>query len=185
MKNTILKTIGGAALAILMMTIFAQVRVSAQQQEDLIASEEKSGEQTSDEDLATRRNNTRRLEGVWNHTNIRRNCATGDAIQTFAVMHTYMRGGTMSDWGTGSPPSLRSNGQGIWNYQSNRRFTTAFQFFRFNADGTYAGKQVVREQIQLSHDGNSYNASATAQVFDAGGNVIANNCSTGIAVRFE
>jgi len=182
MKNIFLKVIGGAALAILMLVMFAQVQVSAQ--EDIV-NEEKSVEQTQEEDLSLQRRNARALEGVWNHTNTRRNCATGEAIQTFAVMHTYMRGGTMSDWGAGSPPSLRSNGQGIWNYQSRRHYITAFQFFRFNADGTYAGKQVVREQIQLSRDGNSYNASATAQVFDAGGNVIANNCSTGTATRFE
>jgi hypothetical protein len=182
MKNTITKTIG-MMLAILMLTVFTQISATAQ--EDIV-NEEKSVEQTQEEeDLSLQRRNARALEGVWNHTNTRRNCATGEAIQTFAVMHTYMRGGTMSDWGAGSPPSLRSKGQGIWNYQSRRNYITAFQFFRFNADGTYAGKQVVREQIQLSSSGNSYNATATAQVFDAGGNVIANNCSTGTATRFE
>jgi len=181
MKNSMLKTIG-MMLAILMLTVFTQISVFAQ---DEIITEEKSVEQTQEEDATMRRENTRALEGVWNHTNTRRNCTTGEAIQSFAVMHTYMRGGTMSDWGAGTPPSLRSNGQGIWNYQSQRKYTTAFQFFRFNSDGTYAGKQVVRERIQLSPDGNSYTASATAQVFDAVGNVIANNCSTGTATRFD
>lgn len=169
-------------LAILMLTVFTQISASAQENAVI---DEKSVEQTQEEDSSLKRKNARALEGVWNHTNTRRNCATGEAIQTFAVMHTYMRGGTMSDWGAGTPPSLRSNGQGIWNYQSSRNYTTAFQFFRFNPDGTYAGKQVVREQIQLSSDGKSYTATATAQVFDAGGNVIANNCSTGTATRFE
>ena len=182
MKNKMLKTIGTAALAFLMMVMFAQISASAQ--EDIV-NDEKSVEQTQEEDLSLQSRNARALEGVWNHTNTRRNCATGEAIQTFAVMHTYMRGGTMSDWGAGNPPSLRSNGQGIWHYESRRLYTTAFQFFRFNADGTFAGKQVVREEIQLSQDGNSYNATATAQVFDSSGNVIANNCSTGTATRFE
>src|SRR5829696_9986936 len=174
MKNTILKTMG-TTLAILMLAVFTQISVSAQEN---IISEEKSVERAQ-ENLSLEGGNPRGLEGVWNHTNTRRNCTTGDAIQTFAVMHTYMRGGTMSDWGAGNPPSLRSNGQGIWSYESRGIYTTAFQFFRFNADGTFAGKQVVREQIQLSHDGNSYNASATEQVFDVNGNVIANNCSNG------
>ncbi len=181
MRTTQFKTIARATLAILMLAIFAQSPVFAQDQAD----EQQSEEQTQQEELSLQRTNARALEGVWNHTNTRRNCATGEAIQTFAVMHTYMRGGTMSDWGAGMPPSLRSNGQGIWDYQTRRQYTTAFQFFRFNADGTYAGKQVVRERIRLSLDGNSYRASATAQVFDAGGNVIANNCSTGTATRFQ
>ena len=179
MKNTFLRSIGGAALAILMLAMFAQVQISAQD-----IDEDKTEEQLR-QDLSAARGRARALEGVWNHINTRRNCTTGDAIQTFAVMHTYMRGGTMSDWGAGSPPSLRSNGQGIWSYKSRGQYATAFQFFRFNADGTYAGKQVVREQIQLSHDGNSYTATATAQILDVNGNVIQNNCSSGTATRFD
>jgi hypothetical protein len=182
MRNTFWKTIGTTTLAALMTITIAHISVSAQG--DVIAQED-GDKQIQQEDLSQQRRNVRALEGVWNYTNIRRNCATGDAIQVFAVMHTYMRGGTMSDWGAGNPPSLRSNGQGIWHYESRRLYTTAFQFFRFNADGTFAGKQVVREEIQLSRDGNSYNATATAQVFDSSGNVIANNCSTGTATRFE
>jgi hypothetical protein len=180
MRNKFLKTFGSAALAVLMIMTFAQVSVSAQ--EDAIG--EEKGEQAKQEDSSQRRK-ARALEGVWNHTNTRRNCATGEAIQTFAVMHTYMRGGTMSDWGAGNPPSLRTNGQGIWSYDSRGHYTTAFQFFRFNPDGTFAGRQVVREQIELSSDGNSYTATATAQVLDVNGNVLANNCSTGTATRFE
>jgi len=180
MKNTILKTMG-TTLAILMLAVFTQISVSAQEN---IISEEKSVERAQ-ENLSLEGGNPRGLEGVWNHTNTRRNCATGDAIQTFAVMHTYMSGGTMSDWGAGNPPSLRSNGQGIWSYESRGNYITAFQFFRFNPDGTFAGRQVVREQIQLSPDGNSYTATATAQVLDVNGNVLANNCSTGTATRFE
>ena len=179
MKNTILKTIG-TMLAILMLTVFAPDSAAAQ---DNLINTEKGDEQT--QDAVMRRESARKLEGVWDHTNTRQNCTTGEAIQTFAVIHTYMRGGTMQDYGVGGAPLPRSSGQGIWNYQSNRRYTTAFQFFRFNADGTYAGKQVVREQIQLSADGNSYTSTATAQVLDINGNVIANNCSTGTATRFE
>lgn len=180
MKNTFLKTIGGAALAILMMAMFAPILVFAQDNNNEIKSDEQI-----QEDLFTQRSNTRKLEGVWNHINTRRNCATGEAIQTFPVMHTYMRGGTMQDYGVGGAPLPRSNGQGVWSYQSQRQHTTAFQFFRFNADGTYAGKQIVREQIQLSHDGNSYTTTATAQVLDVNGNIIANNCATGTATRFQ
>jgi len=183
MKNTILKTIGTMWLAILMLTAFTQISVFAQEQE--IITEDKSDEQTQEEDLSARRSNARRLEGVWNIQVTGRNCQTGDIIRIFPAMHTYMRGGTMSDWGTGTPPSLRSNGQGVWSYQSRRRYSAAFQFFRFNTDGTYAGKQIGRSQITLSYDGNSFTTISTGQVLDAGGNVIANACNTSTATRFE
>lgn len=180
MKNTILKTIGLAALAILMLATFAQISVFAQD----IITDEKSDEQTQ-ENLLGHRADTRRLEGVWNLTVTVRNCQTGAAIRTFPAMHTYMSGGTMSDFGVGSAPLPRSSGQGVWSYQSRGRYSAAFQFFRFNADGTYAGRQINRVQIELSYDGNNYESSATAQTFDVNGNITANSCFTATATRFE
>lgn len=180
MKNTISKTIG-TMLAMLMLTVFTQISVSAQN----VITEEKSGEQTQEEDAAMRRENTRRLEGSWNHQGMRLNCATGAVLGTFQAMFTFNRGGTFWESGTQTSPALRSSSHGLWSYQSNRRYTTAFQFFRFNADGTHAGRQIVRQQIQMSSDGNSYTATATAQVLDVNGNVTANNCAAGTGIRFE
>src|SRR5215204_6033970 len=114
MKNTILKTIG-TLLAVLVLTVFTQISVSAQDE----IFNEKSDEQTQEE-VSNRNANTRKLEGVWNYINTRRNCVTGEAIQTFAVMHTYMRGGTMIDFGVGGAPLPRNTGQGIWSYLSGR-----------------------------------------------------------------
>ena len=68
MRNKFLKTFGSAALAVLMIVTFAQGSVSAQ--EDAIA--EEKGEQAKQEDSSQRRK-ARALEGVWNHTNTRRN----------------------------------------------------------------------------------------------------------------
>lgn len=180
MKNTFLKTIGSAALAILMLATFAQISVSAQDNDN----EAKSDEQTQ-EDLATRRENTRKLEGVWNFQVTGRNCQTGAEIRRFPAMFTYMRGGTLNEFGNSNPPSLRTHGMGIWRYESEGQYTSAFQFFRFNADGTFAGKQINRAEIQMSHDGNSFTTIGRIQVLDINGNVIQNNCATAIATRFQ
>ena len=181
MKNTILKTIGMMALAILMLTVFTQISVFAQD----IGNNVKDDEQTQEEDAATRRENSRRLEGSWNHQVRGLNCTTGAVIRTFQVMFTYNRGGTLWEAGTGTDPKLRGPSHGLWSYESNRRYTTRFQFFRFNADGTHAGRQIIRQQIQMSNDGNSYTATAIAQILDVNGNVIQTNCSDGTATRFE
>ncbi len=179
MKNTILKTIG-TMLAILMLTVFTQISVSAQ---DIINNE--NDDEQKQEDLATRRENTRKLEGSWNHQVTRLNCATGAPLGTFQAMFTFNRGGTFWEAGTNTSPALRSPSHGVWGYESRGLYTTAFQFFRFNADGTHAGKNIVRQEIELSDDGNSYTAIATTQVLDVNGNVIANNCSSGVGTRFE
>jgi hypothetical protein len=179
MKNTILETIGGIALAVLMLVTFAHIWVSAQDK-----SNEESSTQAK-EDSSDQSRNAGALEGVWNVQITRLNCQTGSVIGTAPAILTFTRGGTMSDAGTQVVPSLRGPGHGIWNYVSRGQFTGAFQFFRFNADGTLAGRQIVRQQIELSDDGSSITNTSTAQVLDVNGNVIANNCSTGTGTRFE
>lgn len=162
MKNTILKTIGATALAILMMATFAQISGSAQ-------------EKTT-------------LEGSWNHLVTPRNCLTSVPMGTTTPsMLTFMQGGTMSEFGTRNSPTLRGPGHGVWSSASefHPQYTATFQFFRFNADGTFAGRQIVMQETTLSPDGNSYTSTGTGQVLDAVGNVIANTCSSGTATRFE
>ena len=176
MKNTFLKIIGRTALAILMALTLAQISVSAQEIVD-----DRSDEQKQEDS----RINARQLEGAWNVAVTRLNCQTGAVIGTAAAMLTFTRGGTMSDFGTQGPPSMRGPGQGVWTHESARDYSSAFQFFRFNADGTLAGRQIVRQQIEVSRFGSGFTAAATAQVLDVNGVVIANNCSTGVGTRFE
>ena len=177
MKNTILKTIGTMS-AVLMLALTAQISVFAQDDEI------KNDEQVQ-EDSVTRRGQSRRLEGVWNLTVTRRDCQTGAAIGSGPAILTFARGGTMHDYGSGRPPATRSAGYGVWRHHSNRRYTDAFQFFIYNPDGTLAGKQIVRERISLSLDGNSLTNTATSQILDVNGNVAATRCSTATGTRFE
>jgi hypothetical protein len=165
MKNIFLKTLGGA-LTILVLAASAQLFVSAQ-----------------DNDGGYK--GARGLEGVWDVQVTSRNCETGEAIRTFPAMQTFAQGGTLSDWGSGNPPSRRGAGMGVWSHVSGQNFESAFQFFIFNADGTLARKQISRGQIELSHDGESYTSSRVAQILDVHGNLTATNCSTSTATRFE
>ena len=159
MKNTFLKTIGGTMLAILRLAMFAQISASAQ----VISG----------------------LEGVWNVQVTRRDCQTGAVIGTGPAILTFVSGGTMHDFGTGRSPSTRSPGYGVWSNISNGQYTDAFQFFIYHSDGTFGGRQVVREQIQLSSDGNSLTNSAATQILDVNGNVTSTRCSTATGTRFQ
>lgn len=177
MKNTILKTIE-TTLVILMLTVFAQTSVSAQ---------ETSNEESNIQIRANAPNgkNANGLEGVWNVQITRRNCQTGMILGTGSAMLTYNQGGTMHEYGAGLPPATRGSGHGIWNADSNGQFTSAFQFFIFHSDGTLGGRMIVRQQIQLSGDENSWTETTTTQTLDVNGNVIRNGCVTGTATRFQ
>ena len=179
MKRTFSKLVGLAAVTVMMLPLFAQMSVSAQERASELKSDDVRFAQLEPRD------EYHKLEGSWNHVTTRRNCVTGAALGTFQAMFTFSQGGTFWEASAGADPKLRSASHGVWSFDSKGVYTTAFQFFRFNADGTAAGRQVVRQVIELSPDWTTYTASAMIQVLDINGNVTANNCATGVGTRFE
>jgi hypothetical protein len=178
MKNTILKSIGMTAAAFFVLVIFAPAFVSAQ--------DETKNVDSGLENLSTFGEFVKKLEGSWDVQTTGRNCQTGVPIgATTPSMLTFNYGGTMQEFGTRNAPSLRGPGLGVWDQKSARNYTSAFQFFRFNADGTLAGRQIIRQEIELNDSGDEFTSTATSQILDAGGNVISNGCSSGVATRFE
>jgi hypothetical protein len=170
----------GMTLVFLSAAIMAQSPVFAQSNAN-----EEQGEEQTQENLGEKRLHFRSLEGSWNLQVTRLNCQTGAIIGTAPAMLTFMRGGTLMDTGTQISPALRGVGHGVWHHDSGGHYNVAFQFFRFNADSTLAGKQVIRQQIVLNHAGTEFTNTSSANVLDVSGNVIATNCSTAIGMRFE
>ena len=110
MKNIFLKTIGGTALTILMMVMFALVPVSAQDNDN----NQKNDEQTQEDSFGT--NRRQRLVGTWDVQVTLRNCQTGAPIRTFASIGTFMYRGTALDSTSGIPQALKTPGQGVWSH---------------------------------------------------------------------
>ncbi len=179
MKNIFLRTIGTMALAILLLAIFAQIQVSAQDKVDEPQTENQAGGI-----FFPTAANERTLEGSWSVQVTILNCQTGAAVASFPAMNTFMRGGTMQEYSAGSS-FLRGPGHGVWKHERGNSYSFAFQFFRFNADGTYAGVTRARRQVQLNSLGNGYTATATIEVFNPAGVLIATPCATETATRFE
>lgn len=178
MKNIFLKTLCGAMLAISMLAVFAQISVSAQDK----GNEEEIGVQTDDDLFKQGLGNETNLEGSWDVQATRINCQTGAALTASPAMFTFMRGGTLQNDSVGIP---RSSGHGVWSHLGGRRFFSSFQFFRFNADGTLAGRQVVRQYIELHILGNDFTATNTGQNLDVNGSVIATSCASLTGTRFR
>ncbi len=180
MKNTFLKTIGGAALTILMLTMFAQVRVSAQDTNN----EDQSKEQTQ-EDLFGRRRNARKLEGTWDAQVTIRDCQNGVESRTFASIGTFMSGGTFLDSTSGIPQSLKTPGHGVWSHISGRNYRFKFKSFSFDASGNFTGWTIISHKAKLNHRADEYESAGTAEVYAPNGNLIFTGCSTTTATRFE
>lgn len=168
--------IGGTVAAILALMIFAPFWADAQ---------EGSVEEQNQTEAVELRGNARALEGSWSIQVTRRDCQTGAAIATFPTMTTFARGGTLQDYGVAMAPAGCGPGHGVWSHEGGRRFSAALQFFLFGADGSYAGKQIVRRQIELSRFGSGYTATGAVQVFKPGGTQINMICTAETGTRFE
>ena len=169
----------GAALAILMIAVFANLSTFAQDKDDELQNEN----QTQENWRQVR--NARLLEGSWNVQVTRRNCQTGEAQVSFPTMSNFNRGGTMNDYGIAMAPTGRGPSFGVWNYQSGRHFTNNFQFFLFSSRRRNTGRQIIKRQIEVSRSGNAYTATGAVEVFNTAGTVVATVCTTETATRFE
>ena len=163
MKTTFLKSIGGTALALLVLVGGMQISVSGQS------------------DKAPERS----LVGVWLTQVTRRNCDTGEPIgATSQSQLTFAKGGTLLE--TVGPSIFRSPGNGIWKREHGwNEYSFALRFMRFDAAGVFVGSGVVRVALTLDETGNHYTSTATNDILDVNGNVIGSGCATSVSTRFS
>ena len=176
MNNRILKKLG-TTIALLVVLAIAGVYASGQ-----LAL---GGTVTSQEKAIEKLQRANRLEGVWELTITFRNCESGEALRTRPGLISFLRGGVMQEFGAGSAPLDRTDAQGVWRHENERTFLSTAKFFRFAADGAYAGSAKLYRQIELSTDGSRIEAKVESEIFDAGGALIARGCATEEGTRLE
>ncbi len=164
MKKMILKCIvslGMAALAAL------TVATASAQQTTVSASN--SGQQAE------------RLEGVWDSHVTLTDCH-GHTIAELRAFKMFNRGGTLNIVDN-TPPTGHGPGEGTWEYLGGRKYSTSFQFFKFNPDGSFAGVQKIDTRIALDGDADEYTSVVMFQALDPNGNVVSSGCGTETATR--
>ena len=123
--------------------------------------------------------------GVWEVDISFRDCSTGNVLRTRPGLMTFMPGGVMQEFGTGTAPNDRSDAQGVWKHATGRTFTSVSKAFRFAADGSFAGSMRLYREFSLSADGSSIEVTVNSRIYDAAGNLITNGCATEIGTRLE
>jgi hypothetical protein len=125
----------------------------------------------------------KKLEGTWDTEFTNVDCQTGVPVAAPAqTLETYLPGGVMLQ--STNRLLFRTPGYGIWKHTTERNFLATFTFFRFNADGTPAGRSEITEQIELGTDVNEFTATGVAEVFDVDGNLTQTVCLTATGQRF-
>lgn len=179
MRNTFLKTIGGTMLTVLMLAMFGQTSVSAQDKID----EQQNDEQTQENLL--RQKGAERIVGTWDVQVTIRNCQNGAAIRTFPSITTYMSGGTFLESTSGIPQALKTPGHGVWSRISGRTYRLGFKSFSFDAGGNFTGWQIVRQQVNLNRRADESESAGTVEIYAPNGTLVFTGCSTATATRFE
>ncbi len=184
MKNTFLKTIGTAAMTILLTVIFANISVSAQ---DVL-----NNPQMEDGRFQSP-GHPRDLEGTWDAQVTIRNCQNGAAIRTFPSIGTFMFGGTMLDSTSGTPQAAKTPGHGVWQHLTGRKYRFKFKSFTFDASGNSTGWTIITHEADLiiTHEANlnrrasAYESAGFLQIYNMNGDLTFTGCATTTAARFE
>ncbi len=139
-------------------------------------------------DKATSRAATPTIEGVWQVTRQGVNCQDPNQQlgPSFPAIMTFHRDGTVTG-ATKSPVTgpFDTPEYGLWQREpGTQNYSFRVVNYRYDGNGIFVGSVVPTANVSLT-DANSFTYSATIQIFDANGNLIATLCGRATGTRFE
>lgn len=122
------------------------------------------------------------LPGVWHVTVAVRNCETGDTIREVRALNAFRRDGTVSETASNM---LRGPSLGTWRHVRGNTYTSVFEFFRFNPDGSFASTARVSRTIDVAGGGAQFTSLGTVEDFDGHGVRVSVGCAAEVASRAQ
>jgi hypothetical protein len=101
----------------------------------------------------------------------------------FPALISYHEGGTLNEYGSRSPPSVRSTGFGAWKKTGSKKYKAVDTFMEFDSNGLLWRTMVIKSELRLNNKGNKYSGINRLELTDVSGNVL-KFCATVEAVRF-
>lgn len=132
------------------------------------------------------------LVGTWQYEMTVRldspDCATSEPIDfgpnPFPALASFHAGGTMNDYASRTPPTIRTTSFGSWKQVGTYRYKARHTFMEFDANGLLWRNMVIESKIHLGKYGSQYKAEGRLELTDVSGNVL-KFCATMEGVRFE
>lgn len=120
------------------------------------------------------------LEGAWRVVVTLRvdavDCTTAAVVgigpNPFPSFNTFHRGGTMSEFGTRSPPSTRTSGHGVWERTGYRSFEYRVLFDSFDVNGLLTATMDIRSDLKVARNGNTFKGVSRFVRTDISGNAL-------------
>ncbi|TMP92475.1 MAG: hypothetical protein E6L08_07945 [Verrucomicrobia bacterium] len=110
-------------------------------------------------------------------------CA-GHVIRSFPSLVEFAAGGTIVESNAGTPQALKTPGEGVWRHATDHDYAFRFKFFTFNAQNVFTGWKVIAGETTVDKTGNANSGTATVQVYDPNGNLLATVCADAAGTRF-
>lgn len=108
----------------------------------------------------------------------------GVGFNPFPSFNTFHKGGTMSEFGTRSPPATRTSGHGVWERTGHRTFDYRVLFYSFDANGLLTATMDIRSDLKLAMNGNTFEGVSRFLRTDISGNEL-RFCATLSGVRIS
>lgn len=125
------------------------------------------------------------LEGSWRVEITLRHCATWAPLgQPFPAMASFNAAGAVITSDGSMSPAARGPGHGVWSRLHGRRFTATTEAFLFT-DGTRSGTQRLVQDIALGSDGQDFESTVGAAVFNAAGQLVFSGCASSVGQRLD
>jgi len=124
-----------------------------------------------------------RLQVTWEMQIILTDCS-GHMIRSFPTLVVFMAGGTLTEASGGNSPALATGGKGVWSHTTDHNYAFRFRFFTFNTSNVFTGWTIIAGETTVDKTGNANSGTATVQVYDPNGNLLATLCADAAGTRF-
>jgi len=125
-----------------------------------------------------------RLQGTWEMQVTLTDCA-GHVIRSFPTIQEFIAGGTTVESSAGTPQALKTPGLGVWRHTADNNYAFRFKFFTFNAQNVFTGWTIIAGETTVDATGGSKAGSATVEVYNPNGVLVATACTEFSGTRFE
>lgn len=124
-----------------------------------------------------------RIVGLYDIDVVVADCATGATLASFRAMHKYELGGTGQVVPATNPVGLSEHSM-IWSHIRGNDYRSIVKAFRFDAAGNNIGWIVIRNDVSISGDANSYSGYGIAEIYNAAGALVGASCPSFTGTRF-
>ena len=125
-----------------------------------------------------------RIQGTWENQVTLTDCA-GHVIRSFSTIQEFIAGGTTVESSAGTPQALKTPGLGVWRHTTGNNYAFRFKFFTFDPQNVFTGWTIIAGETTVDSTGDANTGSATVEVYDPNGVLVATVCAETVGTRFE